>query len=82
MKAITRLKSILRLPYLVDHFETGGPHGQHLCLVLPVLSTDVGRFRRSAPSKRLRCSTVKIIVAQVLEALVTLHAAHIIHTGQ
>lgn len=71
-----------KLPYLFDHFETEGQHGKHLCLVLPVLSADVGQLRRSAPSKRLGFPTVKIIIAQVLEALVALHGVHIVHTGE
>jgi serine/threonine-protein kinase SRPK3 len=82
MKAITGLKRPPPLPYLIDHFETDGPHGQHLCIVQPVLSTDISRFRRSAPSKRLGFPAVKIIIAQVLQALVALHAARIIHTGK
>ena len=81
MEAITRLKRVLRLPILRDHFEIEGPHGRHLCIVQPVLSTDISNFRRSAPTKKLGLPTVKIIIAQVLEALVNLHTAHIIHTG-
>jgi serine/threonine-protein kinase SRPK3 len=82
VEAITRLKRALRLPVLRDHFEITGPHGRHLCMVLPVLSTDISSFRRSAPTKKLGLPAVKIIIAQVLEALVNLHALHIIHTGQ
>ena len=82
MKTIAKLTNSFRLPYLLDHFETEGPYGQHLCLVQRVLSSDVGSFRLSAPHKRLGFPIVKIIVAQVVEALVTLHAARIIHTGQ
>jgi serine/threonine-protein kinase SRPK3 len=78
---VVRDLGIPTLPYLFDHFETEGPHGHHLCLVEQVLSTDVSVFRRSAPSERLGSRTVKIIIAQVLEALVPLHAAGIIHTG-
>lgn len=82
LKAIKGSKGTHTLPYLFDHFETEGPHGQHLCLVQSVLSTDIARFRRSAPLERLGFLTVKIIIVQVLEALVTLHATRIIHTGQ
>jgi serine/threonine-protein kinase SRPK3 len=78
MKAVTGLKPP-PLPYLFDHFETDGLHGQHLCIVQPVLSTDISRFRCSAPLKRLGFPVIKIIIAQVLQALVTLHAACIIH---
>jgi serine/threonine-protein kinase SRPK3 len=81
MKAIRKLKCN-RLPYLFDHFETDGPHGRHLCLVQPVLSTSVDHFRLSAPSKKLGFPTVKIIIAQVLEALVALHSAQIVHMGE
>ena len=81
LKAINKLK-VTGLPHLFDHFETEGPHGLHRCLVQPVLSTDVGHFRRSAPTERLGSPTVKIIIVQVLEALVALHAAQIVHTGE
>jgi len=82
MKAITGLKRTPALPYLIDHFETDRPHGQHLCMVQPVLSTDISRFRCSAPSKRLGFLMVKIIIAHVLQALVALHDARISHTGK
>ncbi|KAJ8582922.1 kinase-like protein [Rhizopogon salebrosus TDB-379] len=68
------------LPRLCDHCEIDGPHGRHLCLVLPVLSESVSTFRRLAPSKLLDTPKVKIIVAQVVEALVKLHAANIVRT--
>jgi serine/threonine-protein kinase SRPK3 len=81
MEAIRRSKGALRLPLLRDDFEVEGPHGRHLCMVQSVLSTDVGSFKRSAPTKKLGSPAVKIIIAEVLEGLVNLHAAHIIHTG-
>ncbi len=84
MKAIRELRSsrAVNLPYLSDHFEIEGPYGKHLCLVLPVLSTDVSHFRRSAPLKKLTSPVVKIIIIQVLGALATLHGAGIIHGGK
>jgi serine/threonine-protein kinase SRPK3 len=83
MAAIRGLEGYLslRLPDLFDHFETESPHGRHLCLVMRVLSSDATHFRCSAPSKRLGFQTVKIIIAQVLEALVALHAVGIVHAG-
>jgi serine/threonine-protein kinase SRPK3 len=69
----------VNLPYLFDHFAIKGPHGKHLCLVLPVLSTDISSFRKSAPSQMLKSPTVKVIVAQVVSALVVLHDAAIVH---
>jgi serine/threonine-protein kinase SRPK3 len=81
MQTVTAMKTPL-LPRLRDHFEIDGPHGRHLCLVLPVLSESVNTFRRSLPSKSLDTPKVKFIVAQVAKALVKLHAANIIHTGQ
>lgn len=69
------------LPFLINHFEELGPHGQHLCFVVPPLSTDLASFRRSAPRKRLPLHTVKIILLCVLQALERLHGLNIIHTG-
>jgi len=80
MQAVAAFKDVLGLPILRDHFEMDGPHGQHLCIVMPVLSTDISSFRRSAPTKRLEVPIVKIIIAQVVAALRKLHTAHIIHT--
>jgi serine/threonine-protein kinase SRPK3 len=82
LKTMTELKGFHKLPRLFADFETDGPHGQHLCLVMSLLSTDVSSFRRSAPTKKLGLQTVKTIIVQVVEALRSLHAAHIIHTGQ
>jgi len=81
MQVISASKS-LQLPHLYDHFEIDGPHGRHLCLVCRVLSEDVSSFRRSAPSKTLDTPKVKIIVAEVVEALIQLHDAKFIHTGR
>lgn len=69
-------------PYLFDHFTIKGRKGKHFCLVLSVLSTDISSFRKSAPSQMLKSPTVKIIVAQVVRALVVLHNAGIIHGGK
>ena len=70
------------LPRLVDHFEMDGPHGRHLCLVLPVLSETVDSFRLSAPSKSLEPRKVKIIISEVGHALIRLHDVNIIHNGE
>lgn len=82
MQTITASAKTPTLPQLYDHFEIDGPHGRHLCLVLPVLSETISTFRRSALSKQLDPPKVKIIIAQIVEALEQLHAANIIHTGQ
>jgi hypothetical protein len=69
------------LPYFVEHFKERGPHGDHLCLVMHVLGSDVGTFRRAAPRKHLTLHMTKIVVAITLEALEQLHDLGIIHTG-
>lgn len=69
------------LPELVDHFETTGPHGDHLCFVLRLRSTDASSFRRTAPSRRLLLHDVKMIILHALYALKTIHGLGLIHTG-
>src|SRR6266542_4284054 len=69
----------VNLPYLYDHFGIEEPHGKHLCLVLPVLSTDISSFRKSVRSQKLKIPMVKVIIAQVLHTLVALHSANIMH---
>ncbi|OJA09422.1 hypothetical protein AZE42_03067 [Rhizopogon vesiculosus] len=54
---------------MADHFEIDGPHGGHLCLVLPALNESISSFRRSAPSELLDPPKVKIIIAEVVQAL-------------
>ena len=72
---------LLRLPLLLDHFFTAGPHGEHLCLVFDLLSTDIGTFRHSAPGKALPLHIVQKVTADVVDALAALHSIDIIHTG-
>jgi hypothetical protein len=70
------------LPFLIDRFYELGPHGQHLCFVVPPLSTDLSNFRRSSPNNRLPLHTVKMVLLCVLQALERLHRIDIIHTGR
>ncbi|OAX31625.1 hypothetical protein K503DRAFT_870560 [Rhizopogon vinicolor AM-OR11-026] len=65
IQTITESTKTPLLPHLHDHFEIDGPHGRHLCV---------------QPSKLLDPPKVKIIIAQVVQALVQLHAANIIYT--
>lgn len=69
------------LPFLMDDFEILGPHGTHIALVLTLLTTDIGQFRRTAPNQRLPLHTVKMIISCVMSALVELHSLDIIHTS-
>lgn len=69
------------LPLLHDSFEESGPHGNHLCLVMNILSTDLDQFRLTAPRKTLPLYMVKTIIALIVDALVRLHDLNIIHTG-
>ena len=70
------------LPRLYDHFEITGPHGDHLCFIVAATSISIEEFRRSnVETKFLRLHVVQIIIAQVLDALMRLHAADVIHTG-
>jgi serine/threonine-protein kinase SRPK3 len=69
------------LPELVDHFETTGPHGDHICFVLHLRSTDVSAFRRSAPSRTLLLHDVKKVVLHAAYALEIVHKLGMIHTS-
>jgi serine/threonine-protein kinase SRPK3 len=69
------------LPELVDHFETTSPHGNHLCFVLQLRSTDVGSFRRTSPTRTLPLHDVKMVVLSTLNALGIIHKLGMIHTG-
>lgn len=70
MQTIAESTKTPLLPRLHDHFEIDGPHGRHLRLVLPVLSESISSFRRSTPLKLLDPPKVKIIIAQIVDALV------------
>lgn len=69
------------LPRLRDHFFIAGPHGVHLCLVLDLLSTDIGTFRLSSPTKTLALHIVQKVAGDVVQALKELHSINVIHTG-
>jgi serine/threonine-protein kinase SRPK3 len=78
-KELTDLGSCL--PELVDHFEITGPHGDHLCFVLKLRSTDVSSFRRTSPTRALLLHDVQMVILHVLNALAILHKLGFIHTG-
>lgn len=80
-KELELTDSLPYLPELMDHFEITGPHGDHLCLVLHVHSTDVGSFMRTTPTHRLLLHDVQMVILHVLTALAILHKLGLIHTG-
>ncbi|OJA07767.1 hypothetical protein AZE42_03002 [Rhizopogon vesiculosus] len=67
MQTITESVKSSVLPRMRDHFEL-------------MADTFVCSFMHSAPSKLLDPPKAKVIIAEVVEALVKLHAANIIHT--
>ena len=67
------------LPRLRDNFMIS--QDAHLCMIMDLLGSDVGTFRRTAPQKALPHYTVRIIMRQVVDALATLHKIGIVHTG-
>jgi hypothetical protein len=69
------------LPHLRDHFLTTSPHGEHLCLVLDLLGTDVHTFRLFAPSHTVKLPIVQKIAADVVDALASLHSLNIVNAG-
>ncbi|KDR76549.1 hypothetical protein GALMADRAFT_96305, partial [Galerina marginata CBS 339.88] len=74
LETIRKQDDIDSLPVLYDDIEIQGPRGSHLCFLMDLLSSDVSSFRRNAPNRALKPYIVKNIIAQVLEALVQLHA--------
>jgi serine/threonine-protein kinase SRPK3 len=80
-EAVKSTNALHCLPELVDHFETTGPHGDHLCFVLRLRSTDVSSFRRSAPSRTLLLRDVKKVVLHTVYALDIIHKLGMIHTN-
>lgn len=84
LKAMEKLRETVKsplLPTLREHFELRHETYTHICMVMDLLGSDVGSFRRCAPEKALPDYTVRVIIRQVLEALVLLHNADIVHTG-
>lgn len=70
------------LPTLVDDFRLHDADGRlRICMVMNILGSDVGTFRRTAPEKSLPHYIVRTIMRQVIEALALLHAVGIVHTG-
>ncbi|KIP04132.1 hypothetical protein PHLGIDRAFT_206381 [Phlebiopsis gigantea 11061_1 CR5-6] len=69
------------LPHLRDMFEIyEAKTPVHICLVMDVLGSDLGAFRRLSPNKSLPPYTVRVIVKQILDALAHLHSIGIVHT--
>lgn len=82
MKRIAECEDIEGLPVLLDDFVVIGPRGKHICIVMDLLSSDVGSFRRQCPNKRLPSHIAKNIIYLVLEGVEQLHGCGIIHTGK
>jgi len=80
-EAVKPTNALHCLPELVDHFETTGPHGDHLCFVLRLRSTDVSSYRRSTPSRTLPLHDVKKVVLHTVYALDIIHKLGMIHTS-
>ena len=81
LKKIADCEDINGLPVLRDNFTITSHFGEHLCLLMDPMSSDVGSLRRSSPTKCLPIYMVKNIVASVLEGLEQLHDLSIVHTG-
>lgn len=72
---------------LLHHFlqeadDDGG--GPHLCLIMPVNSIDMGKFRRTLDEAKGRMPPwmLKPLMGNVLEGLTDMHAAGVIHAGR
>ena len=70
------------LPRLLDRFDIL-ERGRltHTCMVMRVFGPDLAKFRRSSPTKSLPHYTVRIIIKQIIDALVHLHDIGVVHTG-
>jgi serine/threonine-protein kinase SRPK3 len=71
------------VPELVDSFEIAGPHGDHLCFLLHLRSTDVRTFQRTVtpPSRTLLLHDVKMVILHALYALQIIHELGLAVTG-
>lgn len=66
---------------LHDYFYQMGPHGVHLCLVMPLYGQSVQSLRHSAPFGALPVYMVKKILYQLVVAVQNIQNMGIIHTG-
>lgn len=72
-----RLRNII----LLDNFTIAGIHGIHACLVFEILGENVLKLIQRSEYKGLPVENVRLIIKQVLEALVYIHEeCGIIHT--
>jgi serine/threonine-protein kinase SRPK3 len=66
----------------LESFQLRGPAGEHRCIVMPVLGSNLGRQVHRFPNRRISVKTVKEIAKQLLQGLAFLHDdCGIIHTG-
>lgn len=77
-----RTETMQNVQSLHRSFEVQSPHGTHLCLILPFLSTNLESFRLTSPTKKLPLYLVRHIALCVLCALDSTDKEQIVHSGE
>jgi hypothetical protein len=68
---------------VLDHFETIGPGGKHLCLVFKPMREPLWLFQQRLPKGKIPPPLLKVYLGVFLQALDYLHSeCRIIHTGE
>ena len=67
--------------YLRDTFIHCGPNGKHLCLVMPIMVSDLRNFHHYNLEFVHHTKVLKEITRQVLLGLQYIHDAGFVHTG-
>jgi serine/threonine-protein kinase SRPK3 len=82
MKKLRSRGNLVSLPRLRDDFKLRNLPGQpRICFVMDLLGSSVASLRRMSSNKALPHYMVRIILRQVVQALVHLHSVGIVHTG-
>ena len=67
---------------LLDSFEHDGPHGNHICMVFPLLGIDLLKLRNYFCDRDMEIpiNIIKTISKQILDGMKFIHNKNVIHT--